>query len=657
MKKSLNEFYDDMPIGKDLFDYESLKSPPLSAMIPLEVDKEMYKIATSLSLGGKLKEKYKMMDDIMNKLDFTLLARGTNRSVYSCNYNGDIVVKIGYDRSGVTDAAREYQNQLLLKPFCSKCFDVSPSGAIGLFERVIPIKHQEEFASIAEDVFDILTKHILGRYILQDIGSDYYMNYGLRNGFGPVLLDYPYLYELDGKKLKCKNLNSITGLICDGSIDYDDGFNNLVCDKCGKIYTARELALEQIKEETITEVYTGITGGSKKMKLTSNGRNIFDSNKGGRLEQPKVQPKKKTDDIVERSSVVTVVQKPEKQIEVLTGYEITPVANNSTQIPAEIEDLISEAYKRGMLQGKSIAEENIRNRKQPESKVEVVVEPEKTVIPRKIETLEFSKPELKSTNIPKPDSVVSNLYTAVDPGFRKGFNSEKALEVPKPTATSQYPRRRNTGFFHTRKDSGLVVKTKEVKKPVKEEPKIFKQEELKFDQETYNKQLTRQITSTLIKYCSSLSINVDEHIYELIYVILYYHQNTDKNFKFDDDQIIQIAEKLTAFVEEELEKQGFVITTNSDGQDNDDLLDLPDPTDIVQAITDEQDDSSYASRTRDIDFGNNFNKPPEKDQAQIESEKIFKEALDNIGDKSVDPNDTSMSAELKQKIDEQLASK
>ena len=29
------------------------------------------------------------------------------------------------------------------------------------------------------------------------------MNYGLREGFGPVLLDYPYVFELDGRKLIC----------------------------------------------------------------------------------------------------------------------------------------------------------------------------------------------------------------------------------------------------------------------------------------------------------------------------------------------------------------------------------------------------------------------------------------------------------------------
>lgn len=58
---------------------------------------------------------------------------------------------------------------------------------------------------------------------------------------GPVLLDYPYCYKLDGKKLFCSQFNSISNTICDGEIDYDIGFNHLVCTKCGRIYYASDL--------------------------------------------------------------------------------------------------------------------------------------------------------------------------------------------------------------------------------------------------------------------------------------------------------------------------------------------------------------------------------------------------------------------------------
>jgi hypothetical protein len=66
-------------------------------------------------------------------------------------------------------------------------------------------------------------------------------NWGIRKGFGPVLLDFPYIYELDGAKLFCQS-RLMDGSICGGEIDYDAGFNFLTCSKCGELYRANELS-------------------------------------------------------------------------------------------------------------------------------------------------------------------------------------------------------------------------------------------------------------------------------------------------------------------------------------------------------------------------------------------------------------------------------
>ena len=68
------------------------------------------------------------------------------------------------------------------------------------------------------------------------------MNWGVRENFGPVLLDFPYVYKLDGSKLFCraKNPLSPTGC-CEGEIDYDAGYNELVCKRCGVVYRAKEI--------------------------------------------------------------------------------------------------------------------------------------------------------------------------------------------------------------------------------------------------------------------------------------------------------------------------------------------------------------------------------------------------------------------------------
>ena len=77
---------------------------------------------------------------------------------------------------------------------------------------------------------------------------------------GPVLLDYPYIYPLDGKKLYCSKLDPITNLPCNGEIDYDEGFNTLICYKCGKRYLATDLRDNSDSNKII------IKGGSR-MKI------------------------------------------------------------------------------------------------------------------------------------------------------------------------------------------------------------------------------------------------------------------------------------------------------------------------------------------------------------------------------------------------------
>lgn len=127
--------------GNDMFDFDKLKARPLYEIVPYEAEAEFYRIATTISLNGDLLKKYQLMNDLAEKLDLTFLARGTTRSVYTVNYDSSLVIKVGYDKAYITDSAKEYENQELIKPFCSKCFEISSTGCIGLFERVNPIRH------------------------------------------------------------------------------------------------------------------------------------------------------------------------------------------------------------------------------------------------------------------------------------------------------------------------------------------------------------------------------------------------------------------------------------------------------------------------------------------------------------------------------------
>lgn len=242
------------------FNFDSLWIPPIHYYLTPQDIEALRKIATSIRLSSKLEQKYQMIDNIMRMRGFKRFSAGTNRVVYSFLEDDRFVVKIAIDKVGMQDNPREFENQFLLKPYVTKMFYISPCGTVGFAERVLPVKNRAEFKEIASDVFDILVHKILGKYVVEDIGTKYFMNFGIRMGMGPVLLDYPYVYKLDGKKLFCTKEDPMTRIRCDGEIDYDSGFNHLVCTRCGKIYLASDLRDNSIDNKII------IKGGTQ-MKI------------------------------------------------------------------------------------------------------------------------------------------------------------------------------------------------------------------------------------------------------------------------------------------------------------------------------------------------------------------------------------------------------
>ena len=104
---------------------------------------------------------------------------------------------------------------------------------------------------------------------------------------GPVLLDFPYVYKLDGDKLMCTKFIPELNQRCTGLIDYDLGFNNLVCNECGRKYNALDLE----KKDSGIEI---IKGGSVNMKvILKRGNKTIERNTG--TDYIKKSPKKKND--------------------------------------------------------------------------------------------------------------------------------------------------------------------------------------------------------------------------------------------------------------------------------------------------------------------------------------------------------------------------
>lgn len=256
------------------FNFDTLQAPPLSMFLTPQDIQNLTDIAMSLRLSGKPDVKYKMIDQILKTRGLVKFLAGTNRVVYRHPEFPDILFKIASDAVGINDNPAEFKNQMLLKPFVPKIFEVSPHGTVALTERVVPITSREEFLSVADDVFELITGYLLNAgYVLADFGSKFFMNYGIRKGFGVVLLDYPYLYKLDGNKLFCNKPDhkSPTGK-CEGVIDYDAGYNFLHCTKCGAVYKAKELETKIKANEIISEskgenkMRVRVSGGSREFK-------------------------------------------------------------------------------------------------------------------------------------------------------------------------------------------------------------------------------------------------------------------------------------------------------------------------------------------------------------------------------------------------------
>ena len=229
------------------FDFDKLAGPLVNQIFSPNDLSRLYNIATSIKYSANIDKKYKEIDSIMKLRGFYKAHCGTNRAVYNNYEDKSFVAKVAVDKVALKDSPAEYLNQWLIKPFCCKIFDVDPTGVLATIERVNPITSLDEFYSLSPDIFNMML-HVLGRCVVDDLGADKYMNYGLRqstNGFtfGPVILDFPYVYELDGSKLICqKPINTPMGpMPCMGEIDYDESLSHLRCTKCGRKYTAMDL--------------------------------------------------------------------------------------------------------------------------------------------------------------------------------------------------------------------------------------------------------------------------------------------------------------------------------------------------------------------------------------------------------------------------------
>ena len=239
--------------------WNMLRRPPIrAAYLPDWTICRLWDIMTSVRMMSKPELKFKTTNDLLRPYGFMPLGSGTNRRAFYHVEDIGSILKTASDTVGQKDNKDEFVfTQHMIKPFCPKIFDVDGDGACALNERGEAMSEYEYKFVWASEIFDLLFALLQRGYILEDVGSNFYKNFGIRMGFGPMIWDLPYVYKIDYRKLKCIKPNPYTGKICGGEIDYayKKGMSEIVCTKCGARYSAKYLS-QPMPAESINHIVT-----------------------------------------------------------------------------------------------------------------------------------------------------------------------------------------------------------------------------------------------------------------------------------------------------------------------------------------------------------------------------------------------------------------
>ena len=459
------------------FNWDAMTTVPiLYLMTPQDID-YIKNLILSPRYSGNNKYKMEKIDEVMHYRGFSRFAGGTNRLVYVHPAAPNAVFKVAIDSVGINDNPAEFRNQNFLKPYCCKVFECTPCGTIASFEKVDRITTFEEFYTIADDYYYIIVNVILGKYVMDDIGIDYFMNVGIRVGCYPVLLDFPYLFELDGRKLECCNILD-DGRVCGGEIDYDGGFNKLVCKKCGRVYRARDLAKPPkeggilLRQKGGRRMKLEITRGSKVVKtydttierdyLSRNDRDVT-NNRAAEvvLKHVEVKTKKVTAPVHhEDKSAHRVVQQiaPVNTKRVVKEIDISKKSNNSKS------EVIVSAPKSGI-------ELNINKKAvivpKAASKKEQTTSTEKVVTGPKTEMTNLEKPIVGrvidvSIDKPKASTEVVKADTSAAPSVEVCISKAKKTVVVETKKEEHIDRINGAPIVKAEDNTPKKVKTVEV---------------------------------------------------------------------------------------------------------------------------------------------------------------------------------------------------
>lgn len=206
-----------------------------------DVMKDMNKVCQSKRTTDN-NEKAKMMLNVLDKheIDYEQLGAGTNRlAVLIDGY----VFKLALDRWGLQDNKNEYTTSKELQPFVAKTYECNENGLVLVGEYVTVLSKDEFNDEAVKNEMRKILGLISWDYLLDDVGVvvKNFMNWGYRDDGQLVILDYAYVYRIEGEEMICGNILDDNN-ICSTMLEYDGyNFDRIHCPSCKKKFTAMDI--------------------------------------------------------------------------------------------------------------------------------------------------------------------------------------------------------------------------------------------------------------------------------------------------------------------------------------------------------------------------------------------------------------------------------
>lgn len=270
---SVYQFMESEKMAGAIRYFDSLQSKPLRSYITPEDNLYIHKLAM---VHTSVKEMYEEIGHLLYNRGFILVGGGTNRRAYR-HYNDNVIIKVATDTGGINANRREIRSQRLLKPFCTKIYEVSNDNTISLCELGNPFKKYKDFLEYDKDVSNILFFRIRENDIIaEDIGKKSWKNWCTvyrpyvneligKNGYVPALCDFPTVYKGDVRKMRCNHINN--GKICNGSLDYDAGYVNIVCNDCKRVVLTDSMVADDDDDDKHPPNVVGYNGPNNRVRV------------------------------------------------------------------------------------------------------------------------------------------------------------------------------------------------------------------------------------------------------------------------------------------------------------------------------------------------------------------------------------------------------